>query len=84
MAGLAEMSISPAEPLCYVATELALELDKVCSVFLTNFLATTNADSGALTTHQLHLLEIIVVILPGLTILHTSEVWFLTLEALIV
>ena len=32
MAWLTEVRIAPAEPLRYIATELALELNEVCSV----------------------------------------------------
>ena len=81
MAGIAEVSVSPAEPLSYAATELAFELYKVFSVFgtiLNRNITTTGTD-------QLFRFErptsCIGFVHGSHTIFSASEVWFLTFKA---
>lgn len=78
------MSISPAEPLGDGAAEFAFELDVVSSMSLACFITTANGYSGAFTTDQLFLFEVIVCVLSLFTVLHTTEIGIATFEALII
>lgn len=78
------MGVAPTEPLGYRATELTLVFNEFHSMCLTILNASPDTDSGALSTHQLFFLEILIVVLCGLTILHATKVRFITFEALIV
>ena len=77
MAWVAEVSVSPAEPLGDGATELALELDKVGTVLGALRVSDSECICGAFTTHELFSLEVLRV-LSVETVLQSSEVRLLT------
>lgn len=84
MARLAEMRGAPAEPLGKRTAEPAFELDIVSSVLLAICYACSYTDCRAFTAYQL-LQFIWLTFLLGLdTILHSSKVGVLALEALII
>lgn len=84
MAWLAEMSITPTEPLRNRTAEFAFVFYEFHSMRLAILHATTYADSGALTTNKLFFFEILIIILGSLTVFHTSEVRVIALEALVI
>ena len=77
MAWVAEVSVSPAEPLRDGTTEFALELDKVSAVLCALRIADTECVCCTLSTYQFLSLEILRV-LSVETVLQASEVRFLT------
>lgn len=83
MAHFTEMGITPAEPLSYGAAELAFELNEFSSMFWTVFVSSADCYSCAFTTYQFFLFEIIIVI-HSITLLHSTEIWILAFETLIV
>ena len=84
MAWLAEMSVTPTEPLGYRATELAFVLDEVLSVLLALLYSATDRLSCALTADELFLFEVDIVLICLIAVLHTSEIGVLTFEAHVV
>jgi len=90
MAGLAEVRISPAEPLRDRAAEFALELDEVSAVTRAGLDARTDSDGSALTANELLLLPSVIIVLIACvsrttaTLFHASEVWRVALEAHVV
>lgn len=84
VAWLAEVSVTPAEPLGDTATELALEVDKFLSVLLALLDSSTDGLCCTLTADQLFLLEVGVVLVCLIAVLHSSEIWTLALEAHVV
>lgn len=84
MAWLAEVRVSPTEPLGNGAAKLAFVLNKVHAMRLAILDAATHTYSCTLTTDQFLLLEVLVVILSSLTVLHTSEIRVIALIALII
>jgi hypothetical protein len=68
------MCVTPTEPLGNSATELAFELDKICSMLFTILDTATDAHSRTFSADQLFLLEAVIVILSCLTVFHTSKV----------
>ncbi len=83
MARLTEVSRSPAEPLSDRAAESALEFNKVGSMYLAIFDASSYRYSWAFSTHQFFWLEIRT-LLSSFTILLTTKVWHLAFEAHVV
>ena len=80
MAWLTEVRIAPAEPLRYIATELALELNEVCSV---NFAFSSSNPQGigrTFTTDELLRFEFLLFLLGPKAVLHSSKVWNLAFE----
>jgi hypothetical protein len=84
VAGLTEMSISPAEPLGYIAAELAFKLDEVSSMFRTVLDSATHAHGRAFSANQLLFLKVLIIVLGRFTIFHSSEVWLRAFEAAVV
>ena len=84
VAALAEVGVSPAEPLGYGAAELAFELYVVRSMGLAVLNTGAYTHGRALTAHQLLRLILLSFLLRVDAVLHTSEVCALTLEALVV
>ena len=84
MAGLAEVSVAPAEPLGDGAAELALELDEVLPVLRTCLDASAHCDGGALAADELFFFEVLVVYLCCLAVFHAAEVGIGALEANVV
>jgi hypothetical protein len=81
MAGIAEVSVSPAEPLSYAATELALELYEVFSVFGT-VLNRNVTTTGAYKFFRFERPTSCIGFVHGShTIFSASKVWLLTLKA---
>lgn len=84
MAGLAEVSVAPAEPLGDGAAELALELDEVLPVLRTCLDASAHCDGGALAADELFFFEVLIVDLCCLAVFHAAEVGIGALEANVV
>ena len=82
---LAEVSRAPAEPRSYAAAELALEVDKVCSVLVAFLLATANFTSSAFWANQFFRFEFLLIIAcRSYAIFFTAEIRIFTLKALVV
>lgn len=87
MAVLTEVGGPPAEPLGNRAAELALEFYIVCAMFCAVDNTCADAHGGALTTHELLRLELLIrflVELSPLAVLHATEVGRLALVARII
>lgn len=84
VARLAEMSVSPAEPLRNRAAEFTFVLDEILAVLLTSLNSSANRNSGALSADKLFLFEVGVVLVGLVTVLHSSKVWILAFEAHVV
>ena len=74
MTGLTEMCVSPTEPLCDTATELAFELDKISPVLLTILDSASYTYRRALSTDEFFFLEVLVVVLACFTVFHSTKV----------
>ena len=84
MTRFTEVSVSPAEPLCDWATELALKLYVVSSMLFAVLDPRSHAHSRALTTHQFLWLVLLALLLSPQTILESTEICRLAFETLIV
>lgn len=81
MASLAEMSITPAEPLRDRTTEFAFELDEFSAVLAAILGPTPNAYSRALSADELFFLKGVVIVLRCFTIFHATKVGLLAFKA---
>ena len=81
---LTEVCVTPAEPLGYVATEFALELDEVRPVDLALGSTYSQGVSCTFTADQLLCLEFLLLLLSSQTVLQPSEVRILTSMAQVV
>jgi len=77
MTWLAEMSVTPTEPLGDWATKFAFEVDEVCTVLRTGFGATSHLHWGTLAADQLFFLECKIVLVCLVTVFHSSKIWLL-------
>lgn len=84
MAWLAEVRITPAEPLSDRAAEFALELDKIRTVLRAVLDSAADGDCCTLTADKLFFLPSVVVVSGCIAVLHTTEVWIATFEAHVV
>jgi len=84
MTWFTEMSITPAEPLWYVAAEFALVFDKICSVSFAGLFTSTYGDGGALTTDEFFFLEIGVIVTGLITCFSTTIIWTFAFETFII
>ena len=81
---LTEVCVTPAEPLGYVATEFALELDEVRPMDLALGSTYSQGVSCTFTADQLLCLEFLLLLLSSQTVLQPSEVRILTSMAQVV
>jgi len=81
---LAEVSITPTEPLRDGTAEATLELDKVSPMRLADGITCPDTLRSALTAHRIFRLELLLLLLSIDTIFHATEVGLLALEALVI
>jgi len=84
VAGLAEMCVTPAEPLRNIAAKLAFEFNELGSVFLAALDAASDRLGRTLSANQLFLFEVCVVLVGLIAVLHASKVGDVALEAHVV
>ena len=84
MARLAEVCVSPAEPLCDTAAEFTLKLDEIYSVFWTLRIANAESVCRTFTTDKFFCFEFLSFLGCSQAIFHTTEVRVLTVVTEIV
>jgi len=84
VAVIAEVGISPAEPLGYRTAKLALVLDVLCAVILAVAHAAADVGGHAAGAYQVFDLELLLLLLGLDAVFHTAVVWLLALEALVI
>jgi hypothetical protein len=83
MARFTEMSVSPAEPLSYLAAELTFEFDKFLPVLWTFFNSTSYCYGRTLSANEFFFFEVFI-ILAYSAFFFTSEIWIRTFKTLII
>jgi hypothetical protein len=84
MTRLAEMCVSPTEPLRYIAAEFTFIFDEICSVSFAGFFPSSNCYSGTLTTYELFFLKRGVIVSGLIACFSTTIIRLITFETLII
>lgn len=84
MARLTKVGVTPAEPLRDGAAELTFEIDKVCTMLRAVSISDTKLLCGAFRAHKILRFKFLRSLLCLYAIFHTTKVWLLTFEALVI
>jgi hypothetical protein len=84
MAGFAEVSVAPAEPLTCLTAEFAFKLDELCSMDLAVLHSSSNGLGRTASANKLCRIKGFIDLLIVLAILEPSEIRLLTLEAKVI